>query len=73
MTATDIISIISSVGFPIVACLLLGWYVKTQTELYRTDIKEIQKDHKDEMSHVIEALNNNTTALQRLVDRMEQD
>ena len=68
MTVNEIISIISSVGFPIVACVGLGIYVKKQTDLYREDVKDIQREHKEEIS---EALNNNTLALQKLVDRLD--
>lgn len=71
MTVNEIISIISSVGFPIVACVGLGIYVKKQTELYREDVKDIQREHKEEISKVTEALNNNTLALQKLVDRLD--
>lgn len=69
----DIMTMITTVGFPIVACLFMGWYVKYQTDNYRSEVKDMQKEHKDEIQKVTEALNNNTLALQRLCDRMEKD
>ena len=69
----DIVSMITTVGFPIVACLFMGWYVKYQTDNYRSEVKDMQKEHKDEIQKVTEALNNNTLALQRLCDKMEKD
>ena len=69
----DIVTMITSVGFPIVACLFMGWYVKYQTDNYRSEVKDMQKEHKDEIQKVTEALNNNTLALQKLCDRMEKD
>lgn len=69
----DIVTMITTVGFPIVACLFMGWYVKYQTDNYRSEVKDMQKEHKDEIQKVTEALNNNTLALQRLCDRMEKD
>lgn len=69
----DIVTLISTVGFPIVACLGLGWYVKHSTDQYREDVKEIQREHKEEISKVTEALNNNTLALQRLCDKMDAE
>lgn len=69
----DIVTMITTVGFPIVACLFMGWYVKYQTDNYRSEVNDMQKEHKDEIQKVTEALNNNTLALQRLCDKMEKD
>ena len=68
----DIIQIISTLGFPIACCLGLGWYVKTQTDNYRNDVKDIQREHKEETKQMTEALNNNTLALQHLAEKIEQ-
>lgn len=68
----DIIQIISTLGFPIACCLGLGWYVKTQTDNYRNDVKEIQREHKEETKQMTDALNNNTLALQHLAEKIEQ-
>lgn len=67
----DIIQLISSVGFPIVACLGMGWYVKYQTDSYRDEVKEMRKEHKDEIKKITDALNNNTMALSKLCDKLE--
>ena len=64
----DIIVAISTVGFPIVACLGLGWFVKYQTDQNNAEVAEMRKEHLDEISKVTEALNNNTLAIQRLTD-----
>lgn len=70
---SDIVSLISTVGFPIVACLLLGWFVKYQTDSYREEVKELQKDHKEEVQRMTEAINNNTLALTKLCERMTEE
>lgn len=67
------LQVITSVGFPIFACLCMGYFIKTQIDSYRQDIKELQKEHKEEIGKVTEALNNNTIALQRLVDNLEKE
>lgn len=67
----DIIQLISSVGFPIVACLGMGWYVKYQTDSYKDEVKDMRREHKDEIGKITEALNNNTLALQKLADSLE--
>ena len=66
------ISIISSLGFPIAACLYMAKYVKEQTASYRQDIMDLRKEHKDEIAKVSEALNNNTIALNKLCEKLER-
>jgi len=67
----DILTAITTVGFPIVACIGLGWYVKYQTDNNAKEVKEMRQEHQDEIAKVTEALNNNTIALQRLCDKFE--
>jgi len=71
MDWNSVFNAIGTLGFPIIACLGLGWYVKYQTDAYRAEVKDIQKEHKEEISKVTEALNNNTLALQKLVDKID--
>lgn len=66
MNLTDILTAVSTVGFPIVCCLLLGWYVKVQNESNQRQLDEIRKDHKEETNKMITALENNTLAIQEL-------
>lgn len=70
MDFTAIGQLITSMGFPIVACLLMGYYIKQQTEYYREDINNINQQHKEEMNKITEALNNNTLALQKISDAL---
>lgn len=71
MDANIIISMIGSLGFPIVACIFIAIFFSKTQDNYRADIKEMQTLHKQETDKMTEALNNNTMALQRLVDKME--
>jgi hypothetical protein len=66
----DIVSIISAVGFPIVAALGCGFFVKWQYEQNMKQTEEMRKEHREEVSKMTEALNNNTLALQRLIDKL---
>lgn len=68
MDVTEILNAITTVGFPIVCCLAMGWYVKYITDKNREEIQKLNDLHKTEMSQVTEALNNNTLALQKLCD-----
>jgi len=62
MDMNTVITAISTLGFPIVMCGAMFWYM----------IKE--KDaHKEEMDSVTKALNNNTLILQKLCDRLDGD
>lgn len=55
----NIVSVISSVGFPITMTLILLWYI------YDSNNK-----HKDEIDKMSEALNNNTIAITKLLDKL---
>lgn len=66
-------SAIGQYAFPIVACVVMGWYVKYIQDNYRKDITDISSRHKEEMDKVTEALNNNTRAIQRLTDFIRED
>ena len=50
---------IASLGFPIIACFALFWYINKQ-----------QEQHKAETDKLAEALNNNTLVMQKLVDKL---
>lgn len=65
-------SAIGQYAFPIVACVVMGWYVKYIQDNYRKDISNISTRHKEEMDKVTEALNNNTQAIQKLTDYIER-
>lgn len=69
----DIVSIISAVGFPIVAAIGCGYFVKWQYEQNLKQMDEIRKEHKEEISKMTEALNNNTIALNRLIDKFDRE
>lgn len=69
----DILQLISSLGFPIVACIFVAVYTTKQTDNYRADIKEIQAAHKEEIKSLETSLNNNTLVLQKLCDRLDQE
>lgn len=59
MDVTEITQLISTLGFPIVCCIALFWKMNKQDE-----------NHKEEMSKMTDALNNNTVALTKLSDKL---
>ena len=70
MSIPDIISAITTVGFPIVMCGAMAWYVKYITDKNREQINEMNEKHKTEMNDIVTAVNNNTLALQKLCDKL---
>lgn len=68
----DIVSVVSAVGFPIVAALGCGFFVKWQYEQNMKQNEELRKEHKEEVSKMTDALNNNTIALQKLIDKLDK-
>lgn len=66
----NIVSAITTVGFPIVMCCAMGWYVKYITDKNRDEITKLNEQHKNEMNDVTVAINNNTIALQKLCDKI---
>lgn len=73
MDFAELGTLIGSYGFPIVMCIVMAWYVKTQTESNNARIDKLNQEHKEEVAKMTEALNNNTIALQRLIDKMGED
>ena len=69
----DLVQIISAVGFPIVAALGCAYFVKWQYEQNQKQIEEMRKEHKEEVQKMTDALNNNTLALQKLVDKFDKE
>lgn len=69
----EIMTMITTVGFPTVACVGIAWFCKYTNDNYRQDLKEANAEHKEEMNKITEALNNNTLALTKLCERMERE
>lgn len=72
MDVNGIVTLITTVGFPIVMCGAMGYYVKYVTDQNRSDMISERKDHQEEVKAMTEAINNNTLAIQKLTDYMER-
>lgn len=70
MNFNDIMTLITSVGFPIVMCGAMGWYLKYISDKHSSEVSQLNAQHNEEMKQVTEALNNNTLALQKLCDKL---
>lgn len=71
MDIQALLQAVSSVGFPIVCCGAMMYYVKYSTDRNREDMLRLTEQHKTEIMQITEAINNNTLALQKLCDNLE--
>lgn len=71
MDLTGVSEMISTVGFPIVCFLLCGWYVKYREDKNDEKVEKLNNQHDTESKQMIEAINNNTMALQKLAEKLE--
>lgn len=69
----DTIQMITTVGFPIVACLGMAWFVKHITDKNNERLDKQNEQHSEDMKNVTTALNNNTIALTKLAERIDSD
>lgn len=71
MDYSVLMQFMQSFGFPIVMCGVMAWYVKYITDRNHDDILTLNAHHKEEIAKVTDALNNNTLAIQKLIDKLE--
>lgn len=73
MEFADILSAIGSFGFPIVMCIVVCFYVKYIIDKNSEQLNEITKEHKTEVTEMTKAIENNTLALTRLLERLSEE
>lgn len=61
---------VSVVGFPIVMCLIFIYYVKYLNDTNREQINQLQLQHRQETTEMTKAIENNTLALTKLIDKL---
>lgn len=59
MDTSAIVQLISSLGFPIACCVAMFW-----------QNNKLNESHKEEVSKLNEAINNNTIALNHIIDKL---
>lgn len=70
MEINEIVSLISTVGFPIFACCVMGWYVRESNNKNRDEIEKLHEQYNEQINDIKESLNNNTLAIQKLCDKL---
>lgn len=66
MDANAVIQAVSSVGFPIVMCLIMALYIKYTNDKHTDQIKELNTQHTEEVKNMVTSIDNNTKAIQEL-------
>lgn len=68
---SDFLNMLQTYGFPIAACAVMAWYVKYITDDNNARLDNLNRDHKEEVTALSDALHNNTLALQKLTDVLQ--
>ena len=69
----DWMQLISSICFPVVACVALAFYVRYIVDAYRAEVRDLRKEHQEEISKITEALNHNTEAITKLTFKLDKE
>lgn len=62
MNLTDIATLVGSLGFPIVMCIVMAWYIKDQGEKHLAETKALT-----------EVINHNTIVLESLKQLLQDE
>lgn len=68
---SDIATLISTVGFPIAACLGMGFFIKYIIDMNNKTMSDIRAEQANINRSMQQAINNNTKALQELIDKLD--
>lgn len=69
MDFSVITQLISSIGFPIVMCIILIWYIKDTSD----KSLEERKNYYAELQGVKDAINNNSIVMQKLLSKFDEE
>lgn len=66
----EIFTAISTLGFPIVMCIVVCIFVKYLIEKYSEQIAKMTEEHRAESKEMTQAIENNTVALTKLIEKL---
>lgn len=73
MEFDSMLTAISTVGFPIVMCIVICIYVKYMMDKNAEQMTKITDDHKEEVKEMTKAIENNTIVITQLVERLGKE
>ena len=69
--AENFVTIVNGVGFPIVVCVFLVWYIYKENERRKAEKEEYENKQNDLYLKLSQSVDNNTAALNKFIMRME--
>ena len=69
--AENFVTIVNGVGFPIVVCVFLVWYIYKENKRRREEKEEYENKQNDLYLKLSQSVDNNTAALDKLIMQME--
>lgn len=69
----DITTMISTVGFPIVACIGLGWFCKYMIDQSNKNIERMFEMYDKANTENRQAIEKMTTAVEKLCDKLDKE
>lgn len=69
--AENFVTIVNGVGFPIVVCVFLVWYIYKENKRRIEEKEEYENKQNDLYLKLSQSVDNNTAALNKLLMRME--
>lgn len=73
MDLQSIISAVSAVGFPIVFCIIVYKTMIDSVKLFNDKLTDMMKQHAEETKAMQKSLDDNTSVIARLLDKMGDD
>lgn len=69
--AENFVTIVNGVGFPIVVCVFLVWYIYKENKRRKEEKEEYVNKQNDLYLKLSQSVDNNTAALNKLIMQME--
>ena len=69
----DFVTIIQTVGFPIACCIGLFILLFRMNKSHKEEVDEMKEAFYQQSKETTQAINNNTLALQKLVDKLDKE
>lgn len=65
---SDVLTLITQYGFPIVCCVWMAMYIKTTTERYNKQIEDITDKYAEKINEITVVMKETTTAVTSLIN-----
>lgn len=71
MDVNMFIQIVNGVGFPIAACIAMGFFIVWDKKTKIKEKEEYQKKQNEMLKTILESVNNNSRTVEKLIDKLE--